>query len=88
MNLSDDDLEWQPTVDHLRRVLALAAAIIRGDSDDIRALSRRLTLQECGMGCLALTQILLDRLADATERSLDEVVASLSAELGSPPDGI
>ena len=87
MNLNHDDLERQPTVDQLRTVLGLAAAIARGDAEDIQSLSRRLTLQECGIACLALTQVLLDRLATATERSLDEVVASLSAELESSPDG-
>jgi hypothetical protein len=86
LNLNHEDLEWQPTVDQLRTVLGLAAAIVRGDSEDIQALSRHLTLQECGLACLALTQVLLDRLAEATERSLDEVVASLSAELASSPD--
>jgi hypothetical protein len=86
LNLNEEDLEWQPTVDQLRTVLGLAAAIIRDDSADIRALSRELTLQECGMACLALTQVLLDRLADATGRSLDDVVASLSAELGAFAD--
>ena len=86
MNLNDEDLEWQPSVDQLRTVLGLAAAIARDDSFDILALSRQLTLQECGMACLALTQVLLDRLADATGRSLDEVVASLSIELGDSSD--
>jgi hypothetical protein len=34
LNLSDEDLEWQPSVDQLRTVLGLAAAIARDDSFD------------------------------------------------------
>jgi hypothetical protein len=83
LNINHEDFQWEPSVEQLGTVLGLAAAFARDDGGSIQALSSQLTIEECGLACLALTQLLLARLADATDRSVDEVVTSLAAELRS-----
>jgi hypothetical protein len=73
---------WQPSVEHLRSVLGMTAAIGRGDGGAIRALTRDMTLQQGAMSCFALAQLLLARLADLMGKSVQDVVAQLSLELG------
>ena len=77
---------WQPTVDHLRSVLGMAAAIGRGDSGAIRALTRDMTIEQGALSCFALSQLLLARIAALMGKSLQDVVAQLSLELGT--DGL
>jgi hypothetical protein len=71
------------SVEHLRAVRGMTAAIRRGDSGAIRSLTRDMTIQQGAMSCFALAQVLLARLADLMGKSVQDVVVQLSLELGS-----
>lgn len=79
---STESQAWVPGVEHLRSVLGLAAAIGRADSGAVRALTREMTLHQGAMSCFALSQVLLARLAMLMGKSVQDVVAQLSLELG------
>lgn len=83
---STESQPWLPTVEHLRSVLGMAAAIGRGDSGAIRALTREMTLDQGAMSCFALSQVLLARIAALMGKSVQDVVTQLSLELGT--DGV
>lgn len=81
----DEEEEWHPSFDHLRSVLGMMAALARGDAGAIRALTRDMTLHQGAMSCFALGQFLIQRLAELSGKSLEDVVAQLSLEIGQPP---
>lgn len=79
---STEGQAWQPSVDQLRSVLGMAAAISRGDSGAIRALTRDMTIDQGALSCFALSQVLLSRVAALMGKSVQDVVVQLSLELG------
>lgn len=71
-----------PTVEHMRRVVALFAALARGARHTIPELTQEMTLEEGTLACFAVGQLLMQQLVVASGKSLEDVAAQLALEFG------
>lgn len=71
-----------PTVENLRRVVGLFAALARGARDSIPELTAHMTLEEGAMACFAVGQLLMRRLVEVSGKSIEDVAAQLALEVG------
>ena len=74
-----------PQVRHLHEVLRLFLALAQGDRAAIKALTREMTLEQGTLACFAVGQLLLRHLAQATGKSLEDLAAQISLEVGPSP---
>lgn len=74
-----------PQAQQLQQVLGLFQALARGDQPSIRHLTRDMTLEQGTLACFAVGQLLLRHLAQATGKSIEDLAAQISLEVGSNP---
>ncbi|HEY8202167.1 MAG TPA: hypothetical protein VII47_12535, partial [Actinomycetota bacterium] len=74
-----------PQVRQLQQVLGLFLALARSDQRTIKALTREMTLEQGALACFAVGQLLLRHLGQATGKSLEDLAAQISLEVGSSP---
>ena len=74
-----------PQVRQLQQVLGLFLALAESDRGAIKALTREMTLEQGTLACFALGQLLLRHLAQATGKSLEDLAAQISLEVGPSP---
>ena len=75
-------VDMGPTVDHMRKVVALFAALARGARHSIPELTCDMTLEQGTLACFAVGQHLMQRLVEASGKSLEDVAAQLALEVG------
>ena len=71
-----------PTVEHLRSVVALFAALARGTRQSIPDLTSQMTLEQGALACFAVGQHLMQRLVEATGKPIEDMAAQLALEMG------
>lgn len=69
-----------PTVEHLRRVVALFTALARGARHSIPELTADMTLEQGTMACFAVGELLMRRLVAVSGKSAEDVAAQLALE--------
>ena len=72
-----------PTVEHMRRAVALFAALARGARYSIPELSAGMTLEQGTRACFAAGELLMRKLVEASGKTIEDVAAQLSLEVGS-----
>jgi ribose 1,5-bisphosphokinase PhnN len=77
----DNDVNKGPTVEHMRRVVGLFAALARGSRHSIPELTSEMTLEQGTLACFAVGQLLMQRLVMASGKSLEDVAAQLALEV-------
>ena len=73
-----------PQVQQLQRVIGLFLALAQGDRPSIKGLTRDMTLEQGTLACFAVGQLLLRHLAQATGKTIEDLAAQISLEVGSP----
>jgi hypothetical protein len=71
-----------PQARQLQQVLGLFLALARGDRPSIKSLTRDMTMEQGTLACFAVGQLLLRHLAEATGKSIEELAAQISLEVG------
>ena len=72
-----------PHARQLQHVLGLFLALAKEDRSSIKRLTRDMTLEDGALACFAVGQLLLRHLAQATGKSIEDLAAQISLEVGS-----
>lgn len=70
-----------PTVEHMRRIVGLFAALARGDRRSISQLTGEMTLEQGVYACFAVGELLMRRLVVASGKTIEDVAAQLALEI-------
>jgi hypothetical protein len=70
-----------PTVEHMRKVVGLFAALARGARHSIPELTEGMTLEQGTLACFAVGETLMQRLVAVSGKSVEDVAAQLALEI-------
>ena len=70
-----------PTVEHMRRIVGLFAALARGDRRSIPQLTETMTLEQGTLACFAVGELLMRRLVALSGKTIEDVAAQLTLEV-------
>ena len=73
-----------PQIQQLQQVIGLFLALAQGDRPSIKGLTHDMTLEQGTLACFAVGQLLLRHLAQATGKTIEDLAAQISLEVGSP----